>query len=82
MSDADDEVEETSIEALAKEVIANLKLTSAAWADADFYPSELLNKDDYHISQSHLVQDMAFKVNNRESKLNKKLKRGTIYGLD
>jgi hypothetical protein len=44
--------------------------------------AELFDLQSYFIGQAYLVQDMAFKMNNRKGKLNKRYKKGTVYGVE
>ena len=43
---------------------------------------ELTDLQSYMIHQSYLMDDMKFKLLKRSGKLDKKIKKGTIYGKD
>lgn len=48
----------------------------------DFSFTEIVDLKNYLITKDYLVQDLRYKVNNRRSKLNKRIKKGNLYGSD
>lgn len=47
----------------------------------DFHFRELVDMRNYLICQDHSVNDLSFKINNRKHKLNRRIKKGTVYGM-